>query len=196
MPGLSAPTDREDWRLMVRTVRLVLSLPAYAAFALVAAVAALSTFVLSQNPQFVSNVVVFGTAGPVSRLRALLGLYPGFGSAYSIPVAAVLALVSLLVGINIAMVVYHFRKHELGAREGTGSVSGVVLGVLGAGCAACGSALLAGVLTLFGAGAALTLLPLDGLEFALLALVAVVLSIFWITEGMRGGQVAGCPVEI
>jgi hypothetical protein len=70
------------------------------------------------------------------------------------------------------------------------------LGVLGAGCAACGSAFLAGILTVFGAGAILTLLPLHGLEFALLALVAVVFSVFWIAEGMRGGEVAGCPVDI
>jgi hypothetical protein len=121
MPGISAPTSRADWRLMARTVRLVLSLPAYALLALVAAVAALSTFVLSQNPQFIGNVVVFGSAGPVSRLQALLGLYPGFGSAYALPTAAVLVLVSTLVGVNISMAIYHFREHELGPAKARGA---------------------------------------------------------------------------
>lgn len=196
MAERSLPTRRGDWRLMARTIRLVLSLPAYAVLAVVGAVAALSTFVLSQNPQFVSAVVVYGNSDPLTRFQALLGLYPGFGSAYSVPVALVLVSVSVLVGINVAMLVYHVREHELGAREGTGSAAGVALGIVGAGCAACGSAILGGVLTLVGAGAALTLLPLHGLEFALLALVAVLLSLFWIAQGMRGGQVAGCPVEI
>ncbi|MEF8800795.1 MAG: hypothetical protein V5A38_13725 [Halolamina sp.] len=196
MAERSLPTRRGDWRLIARTVRLVLSLPAYAVLAFVAATTALSTFVLSQNPQFVSAVVINGSADPVSRLRALLGLYPGFGSAYSVPVAVVLLSISVLVGVNIAMLVYHVRTHDLGAREGTGSAAGVALGIVGAGCAACGSAILGGVLTLVGAGAALTLLPLHGLEFALLAFVAVLLSLFWIAQGMRGGEVAGCPVEI
>jgi hypothetical protein len=196
MAERSLPTRRADWRLMARTIRLVLSLPAYAVLAYVAAVTALSTFVLSQNPQFVSAVVINGSADPVSRMRALLGLYPGFGSAYSIPVAVLLLSISVLVGVNIAMLVYHVREHELGAREGTGSAAGVALGIVGAGCAACGSAILGGVLALVGAGAALTLLPLHGLEFALLGLGAVLLSLFWIAQGMRGGEVAGCPVEI
>lgn len=104
--------------------------------------------------------------------------------------------ISLLVGINIGMLVYHVREHELGASEGTGSAAGVALGILGAGCAACGSAILGGVLTLAGAGAVLTLLPLHGLEFTLLAFLAVLLSLFWIAQGMRGGEVAGCPVDI
>lgn len=196
MADRALPTRRRDWRLMGRTIRLVLSLPTYAVLAVVAAIAALSTFVLSQNPQFVSAVVIYGNADRLTRFRALLGLYPGFGSAYSIPVAVVLVSVSVLVGINIAMLVYHVREHDLGAREGTGSAAGVALGIVGAGCAACGSAILGGVLTLVGAGAALTLLPLHGLEFALLAFVAVLFSLFWIAQGMRGGEVAGCPVEI
>ena len=57
MAERSLPTRRGDWRLMARTIRLVLSLPAYAVLAVVGAIAALSTFVLSQNPQFVSAVV-------------------------------------------------------------------------------------------------------------------------------------------
>jgi hypothetical protein len=181
---------------MGRTARLVLSLPVYAALGVLASVAALSTFVLSQNPNFVLAVVIRGSADATTRFRALLGLYPGFGSAYSIPVGAVLVLIALLVGVNIAMVVYHFREHELGAREGTSSLAGVLFGIVGAGCAACGTAIIAGILTLVGLGGVLTLLPLDGLEFALLALVAVLLSIYWLAEGMRGGEIAGCPVDI
>ena len=196
MRGVSLPTRATDWRLMARTARLVLSLPAYGALAVVTAIAALSTFVLTQNPGFVSAVVLFGSADAVTRLQALLGLYPLFGSAYSIPVAAVLLLVSVLVGVNLAMVAYHIREHDLGAREGAGSAAGVLLGIVGAGCAACGSAVLAGVLTLVGAGGLLTLLPFHGLEFALLALVAVLLSTYWLAMGMRGGEIAGCPVDI
>lgn len=74
------------------------------------------------------------------------------------------------------------------------AVAGTVGVASFAGCAACGSAVLAGLLSLFGVAGAGTLLPLDGLEFSLLALVALVLSIYWVAEGMRGGEIRGCPV--
>lgn len=70
----------------------------------------------------------------------------------------------------------------------------MVLGTLGAGCASCGSVLLVGVLSLAGASGVLAALPLDGLEFALLAICALLLSTFWIADGMRGGTVPGCPI--
>jgi len=75
------------------------------------------------------------------------------------------------------------------------AAAGLLLGTLGAGCAACGTAVLAGLLSLVGASGALLLLPLEGLEFALLALVALLFSIHWLADGMRGGEVAGCPVD-
>ncbi|GAB7093242.1 hypothetical protein JCM30237_03940 [Halolamina litorea] len=192
----SVPTRGRDWRLMARTSRLVLSLPGYAALAVVAAVAALSTFTLSQNLGFVRAVVVFNDGPLVGRLQALLGLYPGFAGSYSPASATLIVVTSALVGLNIALVTYHFREHGLGAREGGGSLAGVVLGMLGAGCAACGSAMLAGLLAVFGVGVGLTALPLHGLEISLLAVAATLLSVHWITQGMRGGEVAGCPVDI
>ena len=93
------------------------------------------------------------------------------------------------------MVTYHLREHGVSLSGGGGSALGAILGALGAGCAACDSALLVGVLSLFGVSASLLFLPLDGLEFALLALVALLLSMFWVADGMRGGRVAGCPVD-
>ena len=45
--GLHLPTTRGDWRLMGRTVRLVLTLPVYAAVAAIAAVVSLTVFVVA-----------------------------------------------------------------------------------------------------------------------------------------------------
>jgi hypothetical protein len=190
LPGV--PTREEDWRLMSRTARLVLGGPGYALLALVAAVAALSLFVFSLNVPLVQFALSSGlTLG--DRLTLLVGLYPFLGPGFGPVQGVLLLLVAALAGVDIAMAVYHVREHDLSAASGS-SVVGVVFGTLGAGCAACGSAVLAGVLALFGLGT-LTVLPLDGLEFALLGLVAVVLSIYWLADGMRGGEIRGCPVD-
>lgn len=188
---ISLPLRRADWRLMGRTARLVLGVPAYALLGIVAAAVALTGFVLSQNLPFVRDVL----AGRVPA-TALLELYPFVGISYGPLTGTVVVLVSLLVGVDIALVAYHVREHRLSAEGSGGSLIGVVLGTLGAGCAACGSAILAGVLSLFGAAGLVTLLPLDGLEFAILALAALVLSIHWLADGMRGGEIRGCPVDL
>lgn len=190
------PTRRADWRLMGRTVRLVLTIPGYAVLAGVTAIVALSLFVLPTNLPLVRNLVVGGSLPLENRLAILVELYPFVGTDFGPLQSGVLVLTAALVGANVALAVYHFREHRVSIRNGSGSLAGVVLGTLGAGCAACGSAVLAGLLGILGVSGALTLLPLEGLEFALLALGVVVLSVYWLADGMRGGEINGCPVDI
>jgi len=195
-PSVGLPTARRDWRRMARTARLVLSAPRYAALTAVAALASLTLFVVSLNVTLVGDVVLGGGLSPAGRLRVLTELYPFVGTSFGALQGAALYLVAMLAGVDIAMAAYHFGEHGLSARSGGTSAVGLVLGVLGAGCAACGSAVLFGLLSLFGLGTSLLVLPLDGVEFALLAAVVLTLSIHWLAEGMRGGQVNGCPVGV
>lgn len=190
------PTGRDDWRLMGRTVRLVLSVPSYGALGLAAAVAALTLFVGSLNVPLVADLVVGGTLPLAGRLRILLELYPFVGTSFGPVQGALLLLVAALTGVNVAVAVYHFREHGVSLRSGGTGAAGVVLGTLGAGCAACGSAVLLGLLGLFGVSTSLLFLPLDGLEFAVLALVVITLSLYWLADGMRGGEIGGCPVDL
>ena len=188
------PSSGDDWRLVGRTARLVLSVPTYAVVALLAAGVGLSLFVFSLNLPLV-ELALTGTLPRSARVTILANLYPFVGSAFDPIQGGLLVAVAVLFGVDTAMVTYHLREHGVSLSGGGGSVLGAVLGALGAGCAACGSALLVGVLSLFGVSASLLFLPLDGLEFALLALFALLLSMFWVADGMRGGQVAGCPVD-
>jgi len=190
------PTARNDWRLMVRTARLVLVGPGYALVAGVAALVALTLFVVSLNLTLLGDLVVGGSLPLGDRLRILVELYPFVGTSFGTLQGALLYVVATLAGVDVAMAVYHFREHGVSLRTGGTSAAGVVLGTLGAGCAACGSAVLLGLLSLFGVSTSLLFLPLDGLEFALLALGVLVLSIYWLADGMRGGEINGCPVDL
>ncbi|KAA9410627.1 hypothetical protein EGO51_12715 [Haloarcula hispanica] len=194
--GLRLPTTRGDWRLMGRTVRLVLTLPVYAAVAVIAAIVSLTLFVVSLNVPLVLDLVVGGSLPLASRLRVLGELYPFVGTSFNPAQGVLLVVVAVLTGVDIGLVTYHFREHGLDLQQGGAGVAGVVLGTLGAGCAACGSAVLLGLLSLLGVSTSLLFLPLDGLEFALLALAVLTLSIYWLAEGMRGGEINGCPVDI
>ena len=194
--SLRLPTRRADWRLMARTARLVLGIPAYAAFAVVAAAVGLTVFVVSQNTALVADVVVGGSLPTSNRLAVLAGLYPFLGTSFGLAAGLALLGVSGLLGVDLALVAYHFRRHGVSLDASGGSAVGALFGVLGAGCAACGPAVLVGLLSLVGATGLLTLLPLEGLELSGIAAVALLLSIFWIADGMRGGMIRGCPVDL
>lgn len=193
--AVSLPTGVRDGRLVARVLRLVLSQPAYAAVAVVAAWVSLTTFVVSQNLELFGALIVGGSLSLADRLVLLREQYPFLGTTYGTLEGVALLLVAALVGANLALLSYHVREHDLSAAGGGGSAVGVALGVLGAGCAACGSALLAGVLSLVGGSGLVLALPLEGLEVSLLALVVLGLSTYWVADGMRGGAVAGCPIE-
>jgi len=189
------PTTRRDWHLMGRIIKLVLTIPRYAIIAVIAAVAALTLFVLSLNIQLVTDLIISGALPLTDRMMILIELYPFIGTSFGLLSGALLSTVSALTGVNVAMAGYHIREHELTVAGSGASMLGIVFGTLGAGCAACGSAVLLGILGLFGISTSLLFLPLDGLEFAILALIVITLSIYWLADGMRGGMVNGCPID-
>jgi hypothetical protein len=193
-PGL--PTRPADWRLMGRTAHLVLRAPPYAALAVAVAVGALTLFVTSLQLPIVADLVVGGALPLDARLAVLVELYPVVGTFFGPLQGALLVVVSLLAGVDVAMAAYHFREHGVGRQAGGASAAGILLGTLGAGCAACGSAVLLGLLSLLGVSTSLLFLPLDGLEFAVGGVVVLSLSIYWLADGMRGGRINGCPVDV
>lgn len=194
--GIRLPTGRQDIRLMLRTVRLVLSIPTYAAFAIVVAWVSLTAFSLTQNLTLVTDLIIGGSLPLSERLILIREQYPFLGTNYSVINGTALVGVVALIGANLALVLYHFLEHDLSASGSGGSMVGVALGLVGAGCAACGSALLLGVLSLFGASGLLLVLPLGGLELSLLAVGALLLSTYWLADGMRGGRIQGCPIDV
>lgn len=179
------PTQRDDWLLLLRATRVVLSRPRYALEAAIVAGSSLSLFIFSQNLPLLVDVILFGTLPLEAKLGIAAGMYTGMISVSRPLTSVVLFSVAALFGLNIAMLTYYLREYDLSLRSGSGSLGGIVLGTLGAGCASCGSAIIAGVLSMVGGAGAATLLPLDGLEFALLAIPLIFLSTYWLAHGIQ-----------
>lgn len=177
-----APTDREEWEEFGRTTATVVTRPAYALVTVLAATASLTLFVASQNLNLFLTVVVFGETAVPARLSFLLDLYPFVGPQYGATRGGLLVLTSGLVGANVALAAYRVRTLSLVAREGWFGAGGVLFGALGAGCAACGSAAVAALLSTVGVTVSLTALPLDGIEFLLLGIVGLSISLYTLTQ--------------
>ncbi|WP_331234401.1 hypothetical protein [Natronorarus salvus] len=189
------PTRAADWRVTGRAVGLVLTIPMYAALAVVAGLVGLTTLVVAENVPLVRDLVISGPLPMDARFELFTSLYPFVGGMTDPLAEAILLVMSALIGINLAVLVYHLREHDVSLSGGSGSIGAVTLGALGAGCAACGSVLLMGVLGLFGATGLVALMPYDGYELTVLAVAALVLSTVWLAKGMRGGEIRGCPVD-
>lgn len=170
---------------MGRAARVVLTVPRYALLAALTAVVGLSLLVFSLHLPLV-DLAVTGTLPTRTRLDVLLRLYPFVGPPTSVgPVAgSAIVAVGALFGLDVAMVTYLMRNHDGGDDASGEHLVGAVLGVLGATCAAVGPTILAVILPVVGVSHSLMVLPLDGLEFALLALVAVVASINRVAAGL------------
>lgn len=190
----AVPTSGDDWRLLGRTLREVFARPPYVLLAIGSAAAALTLFVVSQNYAIVRDFVLLGELAFFERLSFLWDLYPLAGPAYTREHSLLLIGVASLIGVNVALLGYQLAELQLVASEGVGGAAGMVLGTLGAGCAACGTAVLGGVLSVFGVTGALALLPYDGMEFLVLAIGVMIVSAYSIATSIATD--AACPVDI
>ena len=188
--GIRLPTRAADWRLVARAAGRVLAEPRYVVVGLAGAWVALTAVSVSRNVELFVRVVVGGSLPLENRAAVLAAMYP-FGSPdFAGATAAAVGGLALLLGLDVAMLVYHVVEHGatlgVGAGGSAGSTAAVLAG-LGAGCAVCGVSALAGVLSFLGVAGGAVVLPFEGAAFTLAAALVVVVSIFWMAEGMHGG---------
>lgn len=110
---------------------------------------------------------------PISLLGSIATNFTLLSASYTIAIA-------LLFGVNLSMTIYFLRRKISEVRQSgvaTGFI-GLASGVLGMGCAACGSLLLTSGLSLIGASGILAFLPLAGGEFGILGVILLVVSIY------------------
>lgn len=110
---------------------------------------------------------------PISLLGSIVTNFTLLSASYTIAIA-------ILFGINLAMIIYFLRRRIVDVEQSgiaTGFF-GIASGVIGMGCAACGSLLLTSILSLFGATWILSFLPLAGGEFGILGVILIATSLY------------------
>lgn len=143
------------------------------------------------NIGFIMNIFTTSSMPFVEKMKITFSLLGGIGTNFTIISASYTILISILFGIVIAMLLYSYRKKQaqIGGNLLTIGFGGISSGVLGVGCAACGSFVLTSVLSFIGAGGALALLPLRGGEFGILSALLLLLLVFIISKKNFGPMV-------
>lgn len=154
--------------------------PAYLILSLLAGALAYAAATLLPNIRLIVSVVESSGATLPETLRLIVTLLGSITTNFSVLSAVYTILISVLFGLNVAMFLF-FLRCRLGTPSGAGVATGflgVVAGLLGVGCAACGSFLLSTVLAWIGAGALVTFLPLRGAELGFVAVLLLSVSIY------------------
>lgn len=185
-----------DFRATYRIINLVLRSPMYFILWMVLFPIFLLMLLLPTDYDLILDVIITGNQSPINKLTILYQILPLTGSyTYSVLTDVLFYIVSLAVSLNITLIIYHFTEHDISLTDSTGGTVATVIAIVGSGCASCGSALIVGIFSLFGLGGLLTILPLKGAEFLILAIIITVYSTIWICKGLRGGKVRGCPIK-
>ena len=109
---------------------------------------------------------------PINLLGSIATNFTLLSATYTIAIA-------ILFGVNVSMFVYFLKRRTADVKQtgiGTGFL-GIASGMLGMGCAACGSFLLTSVLSLFGVSWLLSYLPLAGGELGILGVILLATSL-------------------
>jgi hypothetical protein len=99
---------------------------------------------------------------------------------------------AVLVGINVALLAYLIRERVSSYKHSGLTMLGMVSAVIGIGCSACGSVVLTTLFSLSATSAIIGFLPLHGLEFSLVSVGLLILSL-WLEVRKIGVKV--CEVK-
>ncbi len=121
---------------------------------------------------------------PISLLGSIVTNFTLLSASYTIAIA-------ILFGINLSMIVYFLRRKINDVRQSGVATGffGITSGVIGMGCAACGSFLLTSVLSLFGASGILAFLPLAGGEFGIIGVILLATSLYMTAKQIQNPAV-------
>ncbi len=167
-------------------------------YVLIASIGTLAAFTLAvwlPNLSLIASTLSKANVSLGIKAQLLWGLFESITTNFSTFSATYTIAIAILFGINLAMATYLIRRSRtLEGGEVVAGAGGVVSGMFGIGCAACGSFVATSILSLFGAGGAIALLPLKGGEFGLLSIALLGTSIYFVARRIAAPLV--CPPQL
>ncbi|MEK7072142.1 MAG: hypothetical protein AAB969_01075 [Patescibacteria group bacterium] len=105
-------------------------------------------------------------------------------SVAALPLSSIIVIIvlSALLAIEISAFIFYFKKRVVVKKEAGLGLFSLPLAFLGVGCSACGSLILSSLIGFATATALIGFMPLKGLEFGLLGIFILLLSIYLIAS--------------
>jgi hypothetical protein len=124
------------------------------------------------------KTLLLGRIGLLDSIIIFLSQFPIYKSIKPLSYDLSITIVSILIALNITIFIKQYFENRIEIRGSASSGLGTTIAVLGAGCVACGTAVLGGVLSLFGLSGILVLLPFGGSEILWLSILLMILATY------------------
>lgn len=167
--------------MTLKTFGTIFRKPIYVMIATLVAISVFSFAVWLPNLSLIGLVLSSEGATSLEKLSFLFSLFGSISTNFTVVSASYTIAIAILFGVNISLLTFYIRR----VRKGVGGIryvssagiGGLISGLLGVGCAACGTFILSSVLALIGAGGILAYLPFKGEEFGLLGVGLLIYSV-------------------
>jgi len=197
------PSSRSStWRLsnsqlpvLLEGFRTVFGRPLLLLLAVAVAATALVLTTWLPNLALVWKIVLSESVSMSDKARILAALAGSLVTNFTGLTAAATVVISGLFGANVAAITYLLRQRRsvlTSSKSATASLVGLVSGVAGMGCAACGTLVLGPLLSFLGGATLASLLPFAGEEFSLLGIALLATSL--VVTLRRIAQPVSCPI--
>lgn len=172
--------------MMIQVFKAVFSNFRYVKLAVFASFIVFSGVMLFPNLSLINTVTSSNVINFAEKTKFLFSLYGAIATNFTVFSATYTIAISILFGINLALLVYYIRRVKSvktsNKKIHLAGIGGMISGLLGIGCVACGSLILTGVLAMVGAGGLLLYLPLRGAEFGILGVLLLLVSIYLVSK--------------
>lgn len=173
----------------MRSIITILKKPYYATIAGVAAGTLFVFVALFPNAMLVGEIITNGDISFREAASIISGLVGGIAMSQGVVVAMLTVLSSVLFGINLALVVYTYRRgtFQVAAGGAVSSVAGAGASMLVTGCAACGTLAFPALAPVISALGLSALLPFVGAGFGILSAIMLLVSLYFLVRRIDHG---------
>lgn len=172
-------------KTVVTSLREVLGQPVYGLLTIGIFLTVMLFAIWLPNLSFVADIVTSSSLALGQKISILTSSLGAIQTNFTFLSKMLTIIVALLFAVQISVITYYLKRRiHLQKAAGISGI-GMVSGLLGVGCAACGSVILS---ALFGVGATASfigVLPLKGQEFGLLSIAILVFSLFLTTRKIQ-----------
>ena len=166
-------------------------------FALVGIVAAFIFFLINLwllNLGYLKYLIVYSLLPEWRIAQSFFNIQGLIETRLMLPGLIILIVIAVLAGVNIAMSVFLMRRNLQMTSGVSLTALGTVVALVGVGCLSCGATLLTALIGLTASVTLVSVLPLHGWEFSLLAVILMLISIWRLSSKIN--QNGSCKVSI
>lgn len=171
--------------LIYKSFKIVLKKPSYLALTVVIAIIFFFINLWLANIGLIKLVYTSGYFDFQDKILTLIDPIDLVQSAFTFKSIIFTFILSLLLGINFSFYIYFLKRKILVNKSLGTSAIGVISGFLGIGCPACGSVILTTIFGLSLTTSLISFLPFNGTEFQILAILAIIFSIYLISKKIQ-----------